>query len=87
MPSFCYDIIPYAEIGSKTASSTIDFSTTDYYCMLAVDIFLFSILYLYLDQVLPNEYGTNKHPFFFLGVKGDYSQNTSLIDTNSVDLN
>ena len=35
--------------------------------MLGIDIIAYALLYLYLDQVLPNEYGTNKHPLFLFG--------------------
>ncbi len=34
--------------------------------MLIFDFFFYFVLYLYLDQVMPNEYGIRKHPFFFL---------------------
>jgi hypothetical protein len=37
--------------------------------MLGIDTFIFFLLYIYLDEVLPNEYGSNKSPFFFLGIK------------------
>ena len=34
--------------------------------MLIVDMVVYFLLYIYLDQVLPNEYGTHKHPLFFI---------------------
>lgn len=34
------------------------------YFWLLVDFFLYIALFLYADQVIPNEYGTNKHPLF-----------------------
>lgn len=37
--------------------------------MLAFDTFFYFILYLYFDQVLPNEYGTHKSPLFFLNCR------------------
>jgi len=33
---------------------------------LGIESVLYLILYFYLDQVLPNEYGIKKHPLFFL---------------------
>ncbi|KAL4429304.1 hypothetical protein ABPG74_002290 [Tetrahymena malaccensis] len=33
-----------------------------------LNIFVFGILFLYLDQVFPNEFGSKKHPLFFLGI-------------------
>lgn len=33
---------------------------------LGVLYIVFFILYFYLDQVFPNEYGVAKHPLFFL---------------------
>lgn len=37
--------------------------------MLVVDVFVYLILYFYLDEVLPNEYGISKSPLFFVGKK------------------
>eukprot|EP01038_Epipyxis_sp_PR26KG_P012006 gene12006-16074_t len=34
--------------------------------MLWIDFYIYGILALYLDQVIPQEYGTPKHPLFFL---------------------
>ena len=34
--------------------------------MLAIDVVLYFVLFFYLDAVIPNELGTNKHPLFFL---------------------
>ena len=31
-------------------------------------IIIYNILYIYFDQIIPNEYGTNKKPLFFLDV-------------------
>ena len=42
------------------------FSATDATMMLAIDVVLYLVLYLYLDQVVPNEYGLRKHPLFFV---------------------
>lgn len=35
------------------------------FCILSAIIFF--ILFLYLDQVFPNEWGKKKHPLFFIG--------------------
>jgi len=37
--------------------------------MMFLDFFLYGFLALYFDQVLPQEYGTPKHPFFFLSLQ------------------
>ena len=34
--------------------------------MTIINIIIFVILGLYLDQVFPNEFGRKKHPLFFL---------------------
>lgn len=34
--------------------------------MLILDIFLYLALFLWLDQILPNEYGIKKKPYFFI---------------------
>jgi ATP-binding cassette subfamily A (ABC1) protein 3 len=33
---------------------------------MAVNMFFWMFLSLYLDQVFPNEFGQKKHPLFFL---------------------
>lgn len=73
-PPFTYNIYPYIAANNAQDSANIyTFSISDYYMMLAIDFFAYLLLYVYLDQVLPNEYGTNKHPLFFLGIS--YSSN------------
>lgn len=37
--------------------------------MMFVDFILYGILAWYFDLVLPQEYGTPEHPFFFLNYK------------------
>ena len=36
------------------------------YLFLLGNIVVFAVLAFYLDQVFPNEFGTKKHPLFFL---------------------
>ena len=35
-------------------------------CLLLFSAMLFFVLFLYLQEVLPNEYGVSKHPLYFL---------------------
>lgn len=37
--------------------------------MLIVDVLFYLLLYFYLDEVIPNEYGISKNPFFILRKK------------------
>lgn len=37
-----------------------------YFIFEFIDLLIFILLALYLDQVFPNEFGQKKHPFFFL---------------------
>ncbi|CAD8103132.1 unnamed protein product [Paramecium primaurelia] len=66
IPSFCYNVYPYVSI---TGVVEFDFGKKEYFGVLLFDIIFYGLLAQYLDQVVPNEYGTNKHPLFFLGVK------------------
>ncbi|EAR92762.2 ABC transporter family protein (macronuclear) [Tetrahymena thermophila SB210] len=42
------------------------YSSSDAIIQLSFMIFVYIILYFYLDQVIPNEYGVSKHPLFFV---------------------
>jgi len=58
-----------AEVG--LTSDTIDLEISGYkmsfhYGMMAIVFFTFMILYVYLDQVMPSEFGVRKHPLFCL---------------------
>jgi len=37
-----------------------------YFAFEFLDLIIFVVLSLYLDQVFPNEFGRKKHPLFFL---------------------
>lgn len=83
MPSFCYSVKPYEDLILSAQSK--DDKKFYYYSMLTGDFLLYLILYLYLDEVLPNEYGTNKHPLFFLGFH--YASNSPASqEQSSIDL-
>mmetsp|Transcript_17873 Transcript_17873/g.30363 ORF Transcript_17873/g.30363 Transcript_17873/m.30363 type:complete len:526 (+) Transcript_17873:60-1637(+) len=49
-------------VALNTDYLSIEFSV----CALIFDIFLWFFLYLYLDSVIPSEYGIQKHPLFCL---------------------
>jgi ATP-binding cassette subfamily A (ABC1) protein 3 len=52
--------------------------------MLAMtyQIIIYNILYIYFDQIVPNEYGTNKKPLFFLqGFKKCFKKRSILDDS------
>ena len=42
------------------------FTPTDAVILLIIDTVLYIVLYFYLDQIIPNEYGVAKSPFFFI---------------------
>lgn len=48
----------------RTFIDNYNFET--YFGFEFLNIIIFSILSLYLDQVFPNEFGQKKHPFFFI---------------------
>ena len=48
-------------------TKSYSFTVNDSLMMLAIDTVAFFILYAYLDEVLPNEYGSRKSAFFFIG--------------------
>lgn len=58
--------------------------------MLFLDSIIYLIIYFYLDQVLPNEYGINKNPFFFITClfkkKRKNSENNLQIKNNKIDI-
>ena len=45
---------------------TLDFTFEDSLKALAISAVAYTLLAFYLEQVIPNEYGTNKHPLFFI---------------------
>lgn len=49
----------------------IEFSAGSAIIEMAVMVIFYIVLYFYLDQVMPNEYGISKHPFFCLKRKND----------------
>ncbi|CAD8193046.1 unnamed protein product [Paramecium pentaurelia] len=69
-PTFLFDIYPYNQIlGTINRGVKPPIGPNLYFCLQGAEILFYGILYLYLEQVLPNEYGTNKHPLFFIGKK------------------
>lgn len=48
----------------RTMVNNYNFET--YFGFEFINIIIFSILSLYLDQVFPNEFGQKKHPLFFI---------------------
>jgi ATP-binding cassette subfamily A (ABC1) protein 3 len=50
----------------SNAQTNIQFSNNSALLMMLFDLVLYFTLYVYLDNVIPNEYGTHKSPFFFL---------------------
>lgn len=73
MSFFPTSCISFAFIGSlepnqSFPSSTVDatYSLNDAALQLAIEAVVYFVLYFYLDQVFPNEYGVAKKPFFFI---------------------
>ena len=68
--SFGADILAdyeYAEIGVTLENMHEgDYSFASCLFMLCVDTVLYTLLYLYLERVLPSRYGSREHPLFFL---------------------
>ncbi|CAD8107532.1 unnamed protein product [Paramecium sonneborni] len=69
-PTFLFDIYPYNQIlGIVNKGTKPKLEPSLYFGLQGAEIIFYGILYLYLELVLPNEYGTNKHPLFFIGKK------------------
>lgn len=47
-------------------NSVINLNQNIIVSMLVLDVFLYFLLFIYLDQVVPNEFGIKKHPLFFI---------------------
>ena len=63
-PSTCFTCIIYPALGPNTIN--LGFTINDSIFMLVGETFVYFMLYVYLNQVMPNEYGTHKSPLFFL---------------------
>merc|ERR1711991_24449 len=60
----------YADVGVNYVNITNgDFSMLGVLQMLLLDIFIYALLAWYFDLVLPSEYGTARHPLFFVSFK------------------
>lgn len=44
----------------------INISESESFFMLVFDVFIYFLLYVYCDAIIPNEYGVNRHPLFCL---------------------
>ena len=51
---------------SNAGEEFYNYKVSTCYWMLLLNIVIFFILGVYLDQVFPNEFGKKKHPLFFL---------------------
>ncbi|KAL4504088.1 hypothetical protein ABPG72_020926 [Tetrahymena utriculariae] len=82
---------------NKLQVNFINFSVNEAILILLFDIAVYLLLYLYLDQIWPNEYGTQKNPLFvFQSIKnfcckknnqGQQQQNTiQYVEFNDVEL-
>ncbi|CAD8056529.1 unnamed protein product [Paramecium primaurelia] len=67
-PTFGFDIYIFPQLGGVIIQDW-GISVGGYFALQASSALIYAFLYYYLEQVLPNEYGTNKHPLFFLGCK------------------
>lgn len=74
--AFNFGITTFAFSDSKFPS--LDFSYSDSIFMLAVTAVGYFFLSIYLEEVLPNSQGTNKHPLFF--IKCLFQSNRQLIN-------
>lgn len=63
---FTQPALNYSFFPIKTDDGVVVFSGNDALIMLIADVFIYFILYIYMDLVLPNEYGIKKHPLFFI---------------------
>ena len=60
----------YADVGVNFVNiDNGEFSLLGVMQMLTVDIFIYAFLAWYFDLILPGEYGTSRHPLFFLSCK------------------
>lgn len=63
--SFNFGITKIAFI-DKYLDLDLDYSYSDAMTFLLLTAVVYTLLAFYLEQVLPNEQGTNKHPLFFI---------------------
>ena len=64
--SFNMGILSFAFYNSSFPLPRPDFSYEDSLIALSLDVVVYLAISIYLDQVWPNEVGTNKHPLFFV---------------------
>lgn len=71
-PQFCYNVtisnVAFINKGGSSISNNFDLGFNQGCLTFAVTSVVFVLLALYLDEVVPNEMGTHRHPLFFLGV-------------------
>jgi hypothetical protein len=60
--------------------TTYIFANKDAYYMLGADTLIYLIAYLYFDQVIKNEYGTQKSALFIFGVKKESKESTKYLE-------
>ncbi|CAK76708.1 unnamed protein product (macronuclear) [Paramecium tetraurelia] len=78
-PTFGFDIFVFPQLGG-IVNQDWGISIEGYFVLQASTALIYAFLYYYLEQVLPNEYGTNKHPLFFFGFK--YQTETDVLSSS-----
>ena len=63
--AFEYTIMAMGVASDQSLFST-PFTTTQGFITLGILAVIYYVLFIYLSQVLPNEFGNQKHPLFFL---------------------
>lgn len=71
-PQFCYNVtlsnIAFLSDGSGGLTNNFDIGFQQGCLTFLITSVAFIVIALYLDEVVPNEMGTHRHPLFFLGV-------------------
>lgn len=54
-------------MNSSTMTTMINnYNMQTYFGFMFINLIIFGVLSIYLDQVFPNEFGQRRHPLFFL---------------------
>jgi hypothetical protein len=66
IPSVCFQFTFLFINPDSSQYQDLPFSKQKGFIMLAGEVIVYFLVFLYLEQVIPNENGTHKHPLFFM---------------------
>ncbi|CAD8079917.1 unnamed protein product [Paramecium sonneborni] len=79
-PTFGFDIYVFPQLGGMSGDTVLGITEEGYFILQASTTLIYAFLYYYFEQVLPNEYGTNKHPLFCIGCQ--YQTDTDVLSSS-----